>query len=298
MDGKLHFQSQDGITLTYWRWTPQHSPPNTPLVLLHGAASNSSRWWHFTRNTRLTSDRCLLRPDLRGHGESMWRGPARIEEWSQDIVELLHHEQNSRAIVAGHCLGANIALNFASRYPDKCAGLILIEPIAAEAVTGVLARLRPFLPLLHFMMVLVKLLNRLGLYRRQLETLDLQALDRRVQKANHVELKAMLADYGSPWHDLKIVPTVQYLSNLIEVLRPLPVATVYCPTLVIQSRGNSVTDAERTQNLLQNLPRVEFATIESDHWLPATHPDKLCALIDSWILNNPALRQEKSSSAG
>ncbi|SFE31318.1 alpha/beta fold hydrolase [Nitrosomonas sp. Nm166] len=290
MDEKCSFQSKDGVQITYRRWLPVRSERNTPLILLHGAASNFTRWWYFVQHSRMTADRCLLRPDLRGHGESMWRGPARIEEWSQDIVALLQHEHKSHAIVVGHCLGANIALNFASRYPNRCAGLVLIEPIAAEAVTGILARLRPLTPLLRFAVVLIKLLNRLGLYRRQLKTLDLQVLDRRVQKASRAELKTMLADYGSPWQDLKIVPTVQYLSNLIEIMRPLPVATVYCPTLIIQSSGHSITDAKHTQNLLQVLPQVEFATIDADHWLPATHPDELCELIDHWVLKNPVLR--------
>ncbi|MCE7915374.1 MAG: alpha/beta hydrolase [Nitrosomonas sp. PRO4] len=285
MDEKRCFQSKDGVNLTYWRWSPPQNQQNTPFVLLHGAASNSTRWWHFVQHSHLLADYCLLRPDLRGHGESLWRGPARIEEWSQDIVALLQHEQKSRAIVAGHCLGANIALNFATRYPDQCAGLILIEPIAPEAVTGILARLRRFIPLLRIALILVKLLNRLGLYRHRLETLDLQVLDRRVQESSQIELKAMLADYGSPWHDLKIVPTAQYLSNLIEILRPLPVSGVHCPTLVIQSSGHSVTDAKRTEQLLRKLPHVEFATIDSDHWLPATHPDELRELIDNWVLN-------------
>lgn len=289
MDEKRSFQSKDGIQLAYRRWLPAQSEHNTPLVLLHGAASNFTRWWYFVQHSRLTADRCLLRPDLRGHGESMWRGPAHIEEWSQDIVALLQHEQKSCAIVVGHCLGANIALNFASRYPDRCAGLVLIEPIAAEAATGVLARLRPFISLLRLVVMLVKLFNRLGFHRRQLKTLDLQVLDRRVQKASHAELKTMLADYGSPWQDLKIVPTVQYLSNLIEIMRPLPVTNVHCPTLVIQSSGHSITDAKRTHDLLQVLPQVEFSTIDADHWLPATHPDELCELIDHWVLRNPAL---------
>lgn len=284
MDEKRCFQSKDGANLAYWRWSPPQNQQNMPLVLLHGAASNSTRWWHFVRHSRLIADYCLLRPDLRGHGESLWRGPARIEDWSQDIAALLQHERKSRAIVAGHCLGANIALNFATRYPDQCAGLILIEPIAPEAVTGILARLRRFIPLLRIALSLIKLLNRLGFYRRRLETLDLQVLDRRVQKAGQDELKTMLADYGSPCHDLKIVPTMQYFSNLIEVLRPLPFTGARCPTLVIQSNGHSVTDAKRTEQLLRKLPQVEFATIDSDHWLPATHPDELRELIDNWVL--------------
>lgn len=290
MDEKLYFQGKDGTKLTYRRWTPtqnlQSNPPATPLVLLHGAASNSTRWWYFTQHSRLTADHLLLRPDLRGHGESMWRGPARIEDWSQDIVALLQHECQPRAIVVGHCLGANIALNFAARYPEMCAGLVLIEPMAREAFSGILAKLRPFVPVLRLTVALIRLLNRLGLYRRRLGTLDLQALDRRVHQASPDELKTMLADYGKPKHDLKVIPTAQYLNNLIEIMRPLPVTNVRCPALVIQSGGHSITDPEQTQNLLQRLLQVEFATVDSEHWLPATHPDELCELIDSWVLKN------------
>ncbi|MDV6345784.1 alpha/beta hydrolase [Nitrosomonas sp. Is37] len=298
MDEILHFQGKNGTKLTYRRWTPdqnEQSAPsatslNIPLVLLHGAASNSTRWWYFTQHSRLTANRLLLRPDLRGHGESMWRGAARIEDWIQDIASLLRHEHQTRAIIVGHCLGANIALNFAVRYPDMCAGLVLIEPMAREAVTGILARLRPFVPGLRLIVALIKLLNRLGLYRRRLDTLDLPVLDRRVHEASPAELQTMLADYGRPKHDLKVIPTAQYLNNLIEIMRPLPIAEVHCPALVIQSGGRSITDPERTQSLLQRLPQVEFATIDSEHWLPATHPDELCELIDSWVLRNPALR--------
>lgn len=285
MDKKLHFQGEDGVELMYRRWTSLQSERSTPIVLLHGAASNSTRWWHFIKHSRLTTDRLLLRPDLRGHGESLWRGAARIEEWSHDIAGMLGHEQQTRAFVVGHCLGANIALGFASRFPDKCAGLVLIEPIAREAVTGVLAWLRPFLPVLRLALRLVKLLDRLGIYRRQLETLDLQVLDRRLHEANSsTELKEILADYGSSWQDIKTMPTIQYLSNFIELMRPLPLAAVHCPCLVIQSRGRNITNAERTQILLATLPQVEFISIDSEHWLPATHPDRLCELIDAWVL--------------
>lgn len=109
----------------------------------------------------LAIDRLLIHPDLRGYGESLWRGPAGIEDWSQDIAELLQQEQKARAIIVGHYLGANVALNFASRFPDKCAGLVLIEPIAREAVTSILARFRSLIvPVLHLIVAVIKLLNR------------------------------------------------------------------------------------------------------------------------------------------
>lgn len=286
MDEKLYFHGADSVELAYRRWIPTQSERSTPVVLLHGAASNSTRWWHFIEHSRLTADRLLLRPDLRGHGESIWRGPARIEHWSQDIAEMLRQELQTKAFVVGHCLGANIALDFASRYPEMCAGLVLVEPIAQESVTGILAQLKTFLPILRLSVKLLRLLNQLGLYRRRLENMDLRELDRRVHEVSSKELEEALKNHGSPWHDIKVMPTAQYLGNFVEILRPLPVSNVHCPCLVIQSSGRSVTDPERTQTALGALADVEFIKIESEHWIPATQPDRLCELIDTWILKN------------
>ena len=286
MDEKRYFNAADGAELAYRRWTPRQQKRNTPIVLLHGAASNATRWWHFVEHSRLGADRLLFRPDLRGNGESIWRGPARIEHWSQDIAALLQHEQQTHAIVIGHCLGANIALNFASRYPQMCTGLVLVEPMAREAVSGVIDRLRKFAPVLGPTVKLIRLLNRLGLYRRRLRTIDLRIMDRHVHEARDADLEKALADHGSFWQDLKITPTTQYIANLIELLRPLPTANVQCPCLIIQSSGHSMTDAQHTRIVLGALPEVEFVEIQSEHWIPATQPKRLCETVDTWVLKS------------
>jgi len=286
MDEKLHFQGVDGTDLVYWRWTPIQLERNIPVVLLHGAASNSTRWWHFVEHSRLITDRLLFRPDLRGHGESIWRGPIRLEHWSQDIAGMLRHEQQAEAFIVGHCLGANIAFDFASRYPKMCAGLVLVEPIACESVTGILARLKTFLPILRFSVKFLRLLNRLGFYRRRLESMNLRDLDRRVHEATSTELEKVLENNSSSWCDIKVMPIAQYLGNFIEILRPLPVSAVHCPCLVIQSSGQSITDPEKTKTVLGKLVEIEFIEIESEHWIPTTHPARLCELIDAWILQN------------
>lgn len=293
MDEKRYFQSYDGITLMYRRWLPLQKNQNIPLVLLHGAASNSTRWWYFIEHSRLTTDRILLRPDLRGNGESMWRGPACIEHWLQDIAAMLRHEQQPRAIVLGHCLGANIAVNFASHYPEMCAGLILVEPMAAKAVTGILARLKPLMPLFRLLIKLLKFLNRLGLYRRRLKSVDLKKLDHPVHQASPKEQKQALANHSSPWCDFKTTPVAQYISNFIALLRPLPVSEIHCAGLIIQASGKSMTDAAKTEILFGKLPRMTLVEIESEHWIPATHPDRLCELVDEWILSH----QEFSDTA-
>ncbi len=59
-----------------------------------------------------------------------------MAEWCADLAALLDAEGYRRAVIAGHCLGANIAVEFASRYLAKAVGLVLIEPMPREALAA------------------------------------------------------------------------------------------------------------------------------------------------------------------
>lgn len=283
-DSLLRMRAADGVELAYRRWQPV-AERGPPLVLLHGAASNSTRWWHFVGSSRLRGGHALLRPDLRGHGQSIWRGPAGMAQWCDDLDALLRHEGHERAFVAGHCLGANLAMNFAARHPRRCAGLLLVEPMARQALTGTLARLQPWLPLLRAAVLVLRGANAVGLYRRHLQPVDLEQLDRGVQQASDRAAgdRAMRRRYASPWHDLRTLPSAQYLGNLIEVLRPLPLAGVACPSLLILSRGRLMADPQRTRQALADLPGVEFTELDAHHWIPTEQPDALRQCIDDWV---------------
>ncbi|SEN27054.1 alpha/beta fold hydrolase [Nitrosomonas marina] len=283
MDEKRYFRSYDGVTLMYRRWQPVEHQKKVPIVLLHGAASNSTRWWHFIEHTQLTRNRTIFRPDLRGNGESMWHGTADIQHWIKDLAAMLDHEQREEAVVVGHCLGANIALHFAAHYPEHSTGLILIEPMASNAVTGILARLKSITWLLHCTVFMFNLIERAGLRRRKFKIVDLRELDYPVHQASAESRRQALSRHGSIWQNLKVTPVSQYVKNFIALLRPLPVTMIRCPGLIIQSSGTSMTDPEKTRDLFGALPAIEFVEMESEHWIPAAHPDILCCLIDGWV---------------
>jgi pimeloyl-ACP methyl ester carboxylesterase len=124
-------------------------------VLLHGLASNSTRWWDFVARTRL-KDWKILRPDLRGHAGSSDRGRIGMREWCDDLARLLDAEGSERAVIAGHCMGANIALNFCARHPQRTSGLALIEPMPPKALAGSLRRLAWFRFLLKIVANIVR----------------------------------------------------------------------------------------------------------------------------------------------
>ena len=288
MESQHVLNAPSGARIAYRRWRCPAPCGQAPLVLLHGAASNLTRWSEFLEETTLKSGRDILRLDLRGHGDSRWRGPISLEIWSDDIAAIIAAESVPRAVLCGHCLGANIAVMFAVRHPTHTAGLVLVEPMLREALTGSLGSLRRLALPLRAVIALIRVGNRLGLYRRRLETLDLQALDRefRARLADPGGAGALRKRYASMREDLRIMPTAAYLQDLIEVARPLPLARVRAPSLALLAAGQSFADARRTRAGLENLPGHEVRTLDCLHWIPTEQPQAMRAAIEDWLARN------------
>ncbi len=274
----------DGFTLTYWLDRPAQA--RHTLMMLHGLASNHTRWSEFAAHTRLRGRWSLLRPDLRGHGESMYRGRISRPRWVADLHRLQVAEGLAPAVVAGHSLGAEIALDWAARHPADCAGLILVDPVVPQCLRGILGMLRRLRWLLWLPIGLLWLGNALGLRKRHFPPRDLWALDRRTRAtlAAHPELS--IADlYTRPQADFPYLPLANYLQDHFEVSRPLPpLATIHQPVLVIRSRGSALETGNGSRRALARLPDVTFAEVDCDHWPLTEKPDEVRAIIDSWCL--------------
>ncbi len=208
-----------------------------------------------------------------------------MREWCGDLAEILDAVGSARAVLVGHCLGANVALEFASREPDRAAGLVLVEPMPREALTGtlaVLARLRPlFVPVVWTL----RALNALGLHRRRLAPLDLAELDRATRAALAAQGtdEALMRRYASPWLDLRITPSAAYLQMLMAVSGGLPALTaVRAPVLALLSTGAAFTDPAITERALAALPRCTVVRLAAQHWIPTERPDEMRAAIEDW----------------
>lgn len=285
MESQHQLITPEGARIVYRRWhAPVSVPTLPPLVLIHGAASNLTRWSEFVELTRLREKRDILRLDLRGHAQSLYRGRIGLEIWSDDIAAILRQEGFDRAIIAGHCLGANTAIIFGTRHPQMTASLILLEPILHTALTGALRRLRPFTALLKIAIAGIRMLNRLGLHRRHIAPLDLRELDRefrtRLQGPGGEE--ALKNRYASPLHDLKIMPSANFLQDIIEVMRPLPLMEIHAPFLALLSTGSTFADPILTHAVLERLAHGTIQTLESKHWIPTEQPQAMRKAIEDW----------------
>lgn len=256
------------------------------LVLLHGVASNRTRWSEFLAATSLRDSWKLLAPDLCGHGAAVIRGRIGMDVWCSDLIRLLDQERASRAVLAGHCLGANIALNFAARHPERTAGLVLIEPMPPGALTGTMRFLRFFRFVLYLLSIVVRTLNSLGLHRSNIELLDLEQLDRetRAALARGPEGERELAKYASPLADLRTTATAAYLQDLLAVTEPLPPPEgIAAPVLALLSQHSAFTDPVRTRAYLEKLPDWEVLTLPARHWIPTEQPQAMREAIERWV---------------
>ncbi|HEY8553790.1 MAG TPA: alpha/beta hydrolase [Burkholderiales bacterium] len=260
--------------------------PQGVVVLLHGLASNLTRWSEFVEHTRLRRTWDLLRIDLRGHGESMMRGRVGMEIWSNDLADILDAEGYPQAILIGHSLGAHLALHFAARFPDRTRGLVLIDPVFPRALRGYRRWLMRLRGLFGVAAALVRFANALGLRRRTFPRRDLRVLDEQVR----AELLAagnsreFVRRYSSMRADLEYFPVSHYLQELKEMLRPLPpLAALGVPILVLLSRGVTYTDPAATERLLDAAPNVERVTVDAYHWPLTEQPQQVREAIEAWF---------------
>lgn len=287
METAASLRAPDGVSLAYR--LSRVARTRGLIVLIHGLASNMTRWSEFVERTALTNDWDILRLDLRGHGESMTRGRIGMDEWCRDLAAILEHERYRQAYLVGNCLGANIALQFAARYPDKTAGLVLVEPILQPALAGTMKRLQLLKPLFRLAIWLIRLLNSLGLYRRRLPALDLRTLDEDTRAAIAAaggDTRMIVSRYSAPWYDILYLPSANYLQFLLEVVRPPPpLAAIEVPTLTLISLATGFSDPEITRRLVGAIPRSQVVVIESRHWMLTEKPDEARQAIERWFSN-------------
>lgn len=96
----------------------------TPLILLHGNGENSS---YFKGQIDVFAGKYRVYAiDTRGHGKSP-RGdmPFTIRQFSEDLKGFMEEQQIEKAHILGFSDGANIAMIFAMKYPERVDRLIL-----------------------------------------------------------------------------------------------------------------------------------------------------------------------------
>jgi pimeloyl-ACP methyl ester carboxylesterase len=96
------------------------------LVLLHGYPFDHTMWYSVIAS--LGSGTKVLAPDLPGFGRaSVSSAKPSLDVMADAVADYLDRAEAGKAVVAGMSMGGYVALAFAEKYPNRLAGLGLIN---------------------------------------------------------------------------------------------------------------------------------------------------------------------------
>ena len=254
------------------------------VAMVHGLASNRTRWDEFIEKTSLKNICNLLAFDLRGHNDSPWLGRITRFRWARDMYDVFRAKQFDEVIMIGHSMGAQVAMQYAMQHRDRIRSLILIDPIFDQNLTGKLALARRTKYILWAVLLVVWFFNRLGLRKRRFKRRSLYELDVKTRKFLAENPHAGIAElYMSPYEDMKYLPLANYIQDILEVIRPVgDIAGIDCPVLVLLSKNPAMSNLQKNVDIINTIPGSQIHYIEADHWLMTEKPDEARLVIEDW----------------
>lgn len=277
-------KTTNGNTIGYRLSSQQQSKPL--ITLIHGLASNCTRFSEFIEFTKLKESWDLLRIDLCGHGESMCRDHYSRESWIRDLNQVMATERYQQSVFMGHSLGAQIAIAYANEHPERTRGLILIDPVFPENLHGRLSQAKRYRYFLGFIRLILRGLNKIGFKRWRIPKRDLRALDEATRETLAKNPELTISDlYTNPFADFKYIPLANYLQDINEVVKPLPpLEVIKVPVLVLLSGGASISSFDETKKIIERFPDACIEVVEADHWLLTEKPEETRNIIEKWCI--------------
>jgi pimeloyl-ACP methyl ester carboxylesterase len=138
-------------------------PERQTLVFVHGLSGSSSAWLEY--ENQFKKEYNIISLDLRGHGKSSrlnGRKHYEIENFAEDINELVESLDAKNFILICHSFGTLVALEFLARYPNKAASVIFLSPNFSVGKTKSERVIRSLINLLERASVFFPLLRKNG----------------------------------------------------------------------------------------------------------------------------------------
>jgi pimeloyl-ACP methyl ester carboxylesterase len=241
----------------------------------------------------------VLAVDLRGHGKTSL--PAKLfgyGSWNRhrdDVVELIEEHLRAPVTLAGHSMGATVALLVAGKRPDLARGVAMIDPVILSP--GYYAMMHvPMAPLV--MNLAMPIARGAARRRRVFESKDAaeQALHGRSVFASFPEQQ--LEDYVGDGF-------VETIDGVALACDPAWEARTFCaqrhdpwsalvrapaPLICVRAERRSTTPPASAERMKQMRPEVRLAVVEgATHMLPMERPDRARAAIETAaMMANPS----------
>lgn len=99
---------------------------NPPILLLHGIGGDH-QMWHLQMDDFAEAGYFVIVPDLLGHGKTKQVNTITLQDWNEQILNVLNFYSIDKIIVVGVSMGGVIAQNFAINYEHKVSKLIVSD---------------------------------------------------------------------------------------------------------------------------------------------------------------------------
>jgi pimeloyl-ACP methyl ester carboxylesterase len=255
------------------------------LVLCDGIGCDGYVWRYLRDDL---ADRPGLHFHYRGHGRTPApRDPVRVavEDLADDLAAVLDDALVERAIVVGHSMGVQVALEGYRRHPARVAGLVLL----CGAPSHPLRTFRGAAQLEELMPTIQRWVQRVpGVVNRLTRWMLPTRLSYEV--AARLEIRRELvepADFMPYLEGLARIDTRLFVAMLAaaghhsaEAMLP----TVAVPTLVVAGGRDGFTPLERSREMAQAIPGAELLELpHASHTAPIEHPHIVDAAIRRFI---------------
>jgi len=262
----------DGSPLFYESWGDRGAL--TPLLLCDGIGCDGYVWRYLREDL---SARFCLHPHYRGHGRTaLPRDPRRvtIEDLADDVACVLDDALVERAVLVGHSMGVQVALETYRRHAARVTGLILLcgapsHPLRTFRGSAVLEEVLPTLQ--KWIHRVPGVINRVT--RRVLPTRLAYEVASRLEIRRELVEPADFMPYleGIARIDARLFVAMLSAAGQHSADDLLPAVGV--PVLVIAGSRDGFTPPERSRTMAAAIPGAELLEIpNASHTAPIEHP--------------------------
>src|SRR5689334_17395993 len=263
----------DGSPLFYESWGERGT--RSPVLLCDGIGCDGYVWRYLRDDI---GARFGLHPHYRGHGRTPPpRDPARvtIEDLADDVACVLDDALVDRAVLVGHSMGVQVALETYRRHASRVSGLVLVcgapsHPLKTFRGSAMLEDLLP---------TIQKWIQRMpGVINRVTRTLLPTRLAYEV--ASRLEIRRELVEpqdfmpylEGMSRIDARLF--VAMLSAAGAHSADDMLSTITAPTLVVAGGRDGFTPPERSRAMAEAIPGAELLEIpNASHTAPIERPN-------------------------
>lgn len=284
----------DGSPLFYESWGTRSA--QTPVLLCDGIGCDGYVWRYL--KTEL-GGRFGLHPHYRGHGRTPPpRDPERvtIEDLADDVACVLDDALVDRAVLIGHSMGVQVALETYRRHADRVAGLVLVcgassHPLRTFRGSATLEELLPTIQKwIHRVPGVINRVTRWVLPTRLAYEVASRLEIRRelVEPADFMPYLEGMARIDSRLFVAMLSAAGQHSCDDL-----LPAIAI--PTLVVAGGRDGFTPPERSRAMAEAIPSAELLEIpNASHTAPIERPH----LVDWTVRDFLQRRVDATPSSG